>query len=59
MADRGGFNSLLTPPGTNPSSLSHVWESHKPVIKELYVDYHRSLKEVMKIMEIDHNFRAS
>jgi hypothetical protein len=59
MADQGGFNSFLTPPGTNPSSLSHIWESHRPIIKKLYFDEYKPLKKVMEIMERDHNFRAS
>ena len=59
MADQGDFNSFLTTPGPNPSSLAHSWELHKPTIKGLYFTRGLPLEYVMEIMERDHDFRAS
>lgn len=36
-----------------------VWESHKEIIKRLYLDERRPLKEVVQIMEDTYGFRAT
>lgn len=36
-----------------------TWEAHKPIIKALYLDQGRSLKEVMEIMKSNHGLEAS
>jgi Clr5 domain len=59
MSDHQGFNSFLTPPGSHPKSLAHNWELHKSTIKKFYFDHGTSLNDVMKIMEMEHNFKAS
>lgn len=38
---------------------SDVWEGHKTVIKKLYIDDGKPLREVIKIMETDHGFPAT
>lgn len=36
-----------------------TWEAHKPIIKTLYMDQGRSLKEVMEIMKSKYGLEAS
>lgn len=38
---------------------SDVWEGHKFFIKKLYIDEGRPLREVIRIMETEHDFPAS
>lgn len=38
---------------------SEVWEGHKFLIKKLYIDEGRPLREVIRIMETEHDFPAS
>lgn len=38
---------------------SDVWERHKAAIKNLYIDEGKPLREVIKIMEVDHDFPAT
>jgi hypothetical protein len=35
------------------------WETHRPAIQELYQNQNLALKEVMRIMEESHGFRAT
>lgn len=37
---------------------AQVWESKRDVIKELYMDQRKPLREVSRILEIQHNFIA-
>jgi len=36
-----------------------MWEAHKPILRALYLDQGRSLKEVMEIMKSNHGLEAS
>lgn len=36
-----------------------VWETHRPIIKRLYLDEHMTLKDVMATMQREHGLRAS
>ncbi|KAK8087913.1 hypothetical protein PG997_002874 [Apiospora hydei] len=36
-----------------------AWESYRPLITKLYLDDNRELSEVRRIMQEDHDFRAS
>lgn len=38
---------------------SDVWEGHKAAIKKLYIDEGKPLREVINIMDTEHNFPAS
>lgn len=38
---------------------SEVWEGHKAAIQKLYIDERKPLREVIKIMEKNHNFPAT
>lgn len=38
---------------------SDVWEGHKTVIKKLYIEEGKPLREVIKIMETEHDFPAT
>lgn len=38
---------------------SNVWEGHKAAIKKLYIDEGKPLREVIKIMDTEHNFPAT
>jgi hypothetical protein len=35
------------------------WELHRPLIKRLYVDEDRTLKEVMKVMSSEHGLHGT
>lgn len=46
---------METPTMAAPSD----WDAHQETIRALYLDQKKSLKEVMAIMESNHNFRAT
>ncbi|ROW07239.1 hypothetical protein VMCG_03752 [Cytospora schulzeri] len=50
-------NTKATGPGRCPSRYD--WSKHMSTIKRLYIDEDRPLKEVMEIMQKDHNFIAT
>lgn len=35
-----------------------LWQPRKRLIKEIYINQRKSLDEVRRIMEIEHNFKA-
>jgi hypothetical protein len=35
-----------------------LWQPRKRLIKELYINQRKSLDELRRIMEIEHNFKA-
>lgn len=41
------------------NSQSSYWEQYKPVMRRLYIDEERPLREVSEIMEKDFGFRAT
>lgn len=43
--------------GRTPSRYD--WSKHKPTIKRLYIDEDKTLKEMLEIMQRDHNFVAT
>lgn len=50
--------SLRIPrPARTPSRYD--WSKHKPTIKRLYMDEDKTLREMMDIMEREHNFVAT
>ena len=48
-------------PVTNPSgwAAKETWVKHQTLIKQLYLYEKKPLKEVMRIMESQHDFRAT
>lgn len=45
--------------GDWPPTQFSYWEDHKPIMRRLYIDEKRTLREVMEILENDFNFKAS
>ncbi|KAJ4388058.1 hypothetical protein N0V93_008663 [Gnomoniopsis smithogilvyi] len=43
--------------GRTPSRYD--WSKHKPIIKKLYIDEDKTLKEMLEIMQREHNFVAT
>ena len=36
-----------------------IWESHRALIKQLYLEENKSLAEVMRLMRSEHDFKAT
>lgn len=53
-----GRNSSRAPLRKETLHSAQVWESKRDVIKELYMDQRKPLREVSRILEIHHNFIA-
>lgn len=41
------------------SQGAQQWERHRDIIKSLYIDERKGLKDVMEIMKLDHGFVAT
>jgi hypothetical protein len=62
-----GLGDMDTTPSNNPAVQQRgatgrsdaIWEAHKPIIKTLYLDQGRSLKEVMEIMKCNYGLEGS
>lgn len=62
-----GLGNMLTPIAVSPQKAvvqrrgkpDAMWEAHKAVIKALYMDEGRSLKEVMEIMKSKYGLEGS
>ncbi len=50
-----GDNVALVKSGPEPD----IWEIHRPMIKSLYVDQNKTLKEVMNVMQRDYGHKAT
>ncbi|KAL1881346.1 hypothetical protein Daus18300_001199 [Diaporthe australafricana] len=62
MAPNYGQNGLpviLHGKQQRPAPTTFEWNSHLPMIKRLYMDEDRTLKEVVRIMRTEHGFIAS
>lgn len=62
MAPNYGQNGLpviLHGKQQRPPPTTFEWNSHLPIIKRLYMDEDRTLKEVVRIMRTEHGFIAS
>lgn len=60
----GSMDTLVAASPHNPAVQRRgrsdaMWEAHKPIIKALYLDQGRSLKEVMEIMKCNYGLEAS
>lgn len=51
-------NSSRAPLRKETLHSAQVWESKRDIIKELYMDQRKPLREVSRILEIQHNFIA-
>lgn len=59
---RRGTNAVFKTQSVNSKRghyASDVWEGHKAAIKKLYIDEGKPLREVINIMEHDHDFPAT
>lgn len=56
-SDHSGMAPPLRPALTEHSAED--WEQHKLIFTRLYINEKRSLKDVIKIMEDEHKFRAT
>lgn len=59
---RRGGHAVFKTQSTNSKRghyASEVWEGHKAAIQKLYIDERKPLREVIKIMEKNHNFPAT
>lgn len=56
-ADSVGTSAKPFKSGRTPSRYD--WSKHKPMIKKLYIDEDKTLKEMMEIMQREHNFVAT
>lgn len=45
--------------GDGPPTHSICWEDYKPILRTLYIDEERPLREVMEIMENEFDFKAT
>lgn len=56
-----GTHEALSTRGSNPGRCPsrYDWSKHMSAIKRLYIDEDRPLKEVMEIMQKEHNFIAT
>lgn len=62
-----GLGNMVTPVAASPQKAvvqrrgrpDVMWEGHKAIIKALYMDEGRSLKEVMEIMKSNHGLEGS
>lgn len=52
-----GMSAKPAKAGRTPSRYD--WSKHMPVIKRLYIDEDKTLKEVLEIMQREHNFIAT
>ena len=43
----------------SPGVSDDPWVTYKPIIKLLYIEEQRPLREVMQIMEAEHGFRST
>lgn len=59
MASTTGSVPIRARPSASNGPRRNDWSRHMPTIKRLYIDEDNTLKEVMEIMERDHNFVAS
>ncbi|CAN8095887.1 unnamed protein product [Discula destructiva] len=59
---RRGSNAVFKTQSANARRghyASEVWEGHKAAIKKMYIDEGKPLREVIKTMEIEHDFPAT
>ncbi|KAJ4417851.1 hypothetical protein N0V82_005908 [Gnomoniopsis sp. IMI 355080] len=56
-ADSAETSAKPVKSGRTPSRYD--WSKHKPMIKKLYIDEDKTLKEMMEIMQREHNFVAT
>lgn len=56
-ADSVGTSTKPSKSGRMPSRYD--WSKHKPIIKKLYIDEDKTLKEMLEIMQREHNFVAT
>lgn len=56
-ADAVGTSARPAKSGRTPSRYD--WSKHMPTIKKLYIDEDKTLKEVLGIMQREHNFVAT
>lgn len=45
--------------GDWPAALFSYWEDYKPIIRKLYIEEKRPLREVVEIMENEFDFKAT
>lgn len=52
--------SYFFPTYTAPTDVSRdPWAAYKPIIKRLYIEEQRPLREVMQIMQAEHAFSST
>lgn len=54
-----GASTTATPVKSGRTPSRYDWSKYMPIIKKLYIDDDKTLKEVLEIMQREHNFVAT